>query len=73
MGFGEVRRQVEDQAAPQGTTVIVVSRWDPSSKTCSTCGYQIPKMPRSVREWTCALCQTHHITATSTRRSIGKK
>jgi len=59
-GFGEFRRQIEDQAAPEGTTVIVGNCWYPSSNTCSACGYQIPKMLRSVREWTSAQCQTHH-------------
>ncbi len=42
MGFGDVRRQIEDQAAPQGTTVIVVSRWYASSKTCSRVATSFP-------------------------------
>ncbi|MDA8207226.1 MAG: RNA-guided endonuclease TnpB family protein [Thermaerobacter sp.] len=60
MGFGEFRRQLEYKAAQRGTTVVVVSRWYPSSTTCSACGYKIPKMPLSMRHWTCPECHTHH-------------
>ena len=59
-GFGEFRRQLEYKAAQRGKTVVVVSRWYPSSKTCSACGYKLPKMPLSVRAWTCPACDTHH-------------
>jgi len=60
MGFGEFRRQLEYKAAPRGKTVVIVSRWYPSSKICSRCGYKVPTMRLSVREWTCPVCQTHH-------------
>ena len=60
MGFGEFRRQLAYKAAQRGKTVVVVDRWYPSSKTCSACGYKIPKLPLSVREWTCPACHTHH-------------
>jgi putative transposase len=60
MGWGEFRRQLEYQAAQRGQTVVVVSRWCPSRKTCSTCGHKVPKMSFSVRAWTCPQCQAHH-------------
>ena len=60
MGLGEGRRPIEYQAAQRGKTVIAGDRWYPSSKTCSACGYHMPKMPLSVREWTCVECHTHH-------------
>ena len=60
MGFGEFRRQLAYKEAQRGKTVVVVDRWYPSSKTCSACGYKIPKLPLSVREWTCPACHTHH-------------
>ena len=60
MGLGELRRQLEYKAAQRGKTVVVVSRWYPSSKTCSTCGHKVPKMSLSVRTWICPQCQTHH-------------
>ncbi|WP_171822773.1 RNA-guided endonuclease InsQ/TnpB family protein [Sulfobacillus thermosulfidooxidans] len=60
MGFGEFRRQLEYKAAQRGKTVVVVSRWYPSSKICSACGYRMAQMPLSVREWTCPACGMHH-------------
>ena len=60
MGFGECRRQLAYKAAQRGKTVVIVSRWYPSSKTCSSCGYKMPKMPLAMREWTCPECHTPH-------------
>jgi putative transposase len=37
-GFGEFRRQLEYKAAMTGAQVIVIDRFYPSSKTCSSCG-----------------------------------
>jgi putative transposase len=37
MGWGEFRRQLTYKAAWYGCRVIVASRWEPSSKTCSAC------------------------------------
>ncbi len=53
MGFGEFRRQLEYKADQRGKTVVEVSRWYASSKTCSVCGCKVPKMPLRVRAWTC--------------------
>ncbi len=60
MGFGEFRRQLKYKATQRGKTVMVVNRWYPSSKICFQCGYQMPKMPLSVREWTCPDDGAHH-------------
>jgi putative transposase len=43
-----------------GRTLHRVSRWLASSKTCSTCGHVISKMPLHIREWTCPVCRTVH-------------
>lgn len=59
-GLGEFRRQWQYKAAQPGKTVIVVNRWYPSRKTCSSRGCKMPKMPLAVREWTCSECHTHH-------------
>ena len=60
IGFYEFRRQLEYKAALVGGTVVVVNRWFPSSKTCSSCGTKRDAMPLSVREWTCAHCGAEH-------------
>lgn len=39
VGFAEFRRQLTYKAAWYGSQVVVVSRWEPSSKTCSGCGW----------------------------------
>lgn len=36
------------------------NRWSPTSKTCSTCGYQLEKLDLGTREWTCPNCGDHH-------------
>jgi putative transposase len=51
-GFGEFRQQLEYKAAMTGSKVIVVNRWFPSSKTCSSCGV-IHNMPLSARVMRC--------------------
>ena len=60
MGFGEFRRPLGYKASQRGKAVVVVNRWYPSSKICSGCGYKMPKMPLSLREWSCPQCQAHH-------------
>lgn len=39
VGFAEFGRQLTYKAAWYGSRVVVVSRWEPSSKTCSACGW----------------------------------
>ena len=58
--FGEIRRQAEYKTAMRGGRVVVADRFFASSKTCSSCGHVAPKMPLSVREWTCPECGSIH-------------
>ncbi|WP_207232339.1 RNA-guided endonuclease InsQ/TnpB family protein [Micromonospora kangleipakensis] len=58
--WSELRRMLEYKAVWYGRAVIVVDRWFPSSKTCSTCGRINPSMPLTVREWVCPACHTEH-------------
>ena len=37
-----------------------IGQWEPSSKTCSVCGYKRKNLSLSVREWTCPECGSHH-------------
>src|SRR5690606_9618832 len=37
-----------------------ISRWYPSSKTCSSCGHKMDSMELSVREWSCPSCGDDH-------------
>jgi putative transposase len=55
----EFRALLEYKAAWYGREVVVVDRFFPSSRLCSTCGTLQEKMPLHVRTWTCACGTTH--------------
>jgi len=47
-------------ASRTGTQIVEISRWYPSSKTCSVCGHVLYELPLRVREWDCTECGAHH-------------
>src|SRR6476660_5781586 len=53
VGFGEFRRQVTYKAAWYGCRVMVASRWEPSSKTCSQCGWEDEHLMLADRMFRC--------------------
>ncbi|GAA1168235.1 putative transposase [Kitasatospora gansuensis] len=55
----EMRSMLEYKAGWYERELVVVDRWFPSSKLCSTCGTIRAKMPLNVREWTCSCGTTH--------------
>lgn len=59
-GWGEFVRQLEYKANWHGRSISKVSRWYPSSKTCSSCGFKLDTLGRNVEQWTCPNCNTHH-------------
>ena len=60
MGFYEFRRQLTYKTARRGGTLIVADRWYPSSKLCSSCGYEQETLDLGIRAWVCPPCQAHH-------------
>jgi len=56
VGFSEFRRQLEYKAASLGLPVKVVSRWYPSSKICSCCGWIDEQQTLSDRTFVCEQC-----------------
>ncbi len=60
MGFFEFRRQLDYKATLRGGLIRVADRWFPSSKLCSTCGFQLDTLLLSTRDWVCPTCATHH-------------
>ncbi len=60
VGWGEFVRQLEYKAQWYGRTLVKIDKFYPSSKRCFDCGYVMPKMPLSVRNWTCPECGEHH-------------
>jgi putative transposase len=59
-GWGTFRQMLQYKAAAAGRAVITVSRWYPSSKTCSACGHVLASLSLSARHWTCSACGTRH-------------
>lgn len=55
----ELRMMLEYKAAWYGRNLVVVDRWFPTSKLCSTCGTLQGKMSLNVRTWTCVCGTTH--------------
>jgi len=53
VGFGAFRRRLTYKAAWYGCWVIVASRWEPSSKTCSGCGWVDEELALGERTFHC--------------------
>jgi putative transposase len=56
VGFYEFRRQLTYKAAWYGCRVVVASRWEPSSKTCSGCGWEDEDLALADRTFCCERC-----------------
>ncbi|HET8907953.1 MAG TPA: RNA-guided endonuclease TnpB family protein [Ktedonobacterales bacterium] len=56
VGFGEFRRQLTYKAKWYDSTVLLVSRWEPSSKTCSGCGWVDDDLRLADRTFRCGQC-----------------
>jgi len=44
----------------KGKHLVLIDRYFPSSKLCSTCGFKNVELNLSDREWTCPECNAHH-------------
>lgn len=51
---GELRRQLTYKTSWYGSQLAVCDRWFPSSKTCSACGEQNPRLTLADRVFTCS-------------------
>ncbi|WP_245587460.1 RNA-guided endonuclease InsQ/TnpB family protein [Cylindrospermum stagnale] len=56
MGFYEFRRQLEYKTQLYGSKLVVVDRFYPSSKTCSSCGEKKISLSLSQRVFQCEHC-----------------
>lgn len=54
--WGEFVRQIKYKGDWFGKNVIFIGRFEPSSKTCSNCGYVNQYLKLSDREWVCPVC-----------------
>lgn len=59
-GWGTFRSMLAYKTERSGKTLVVIDRWYPSSKTCSTCGHLLAALSLSTRTWQCPSCGTRH-------------
>ena len=52
--------KLRHQAKKHGKHLCYIDRFEPTSKTCSTCGQPQMFMDLSVRQWRCQGCKTNH-------------
>ena len=60
LGFSEFVNVLEYQCSKTGSTVVKISRFYPSSKTCSACGHVLDELSLKIRHWVCPECGTAH-------------
>lgn len=60
LGWRSFRTMLEVKAEMYGRDFRVISRWEPTSQRCSSCGEMGGKKELSVREWTCLFCGETH-------------
>lgn len=61
VSWSSFTRMLEYKSEWYGVNLLKAGRFDPTSQTCSECGYRNKgTKDLSVREWTCPECGTHH-------------
>lgn len=59
-GWAQFLSMLEYKAQRYGRTLVKIGRFEPTSQTCSTCGFKDGPKPLNIREWTCTACGTVH-------------
>jgi putative transposase len=57
LGFYEFRRQLDHKCKLYGSRLSIINRWEPSSKTCSNCGWKHSELTLKDRTFECADCK----------------
>jgi len=60
VSWQEFRRQLEYKCDWYGKNLLIIGRFEPSSKMCSKCGWINQELKLSDRKWTCSKCKTRH-------------
>lgn len=60
LAFYEFVKVLSVMSVKYGKTLVRISQWEATSKTCSHCGYKEKEMPLNVRKWTCPECGANH-------------
>ena len=59
-GYGMFRECLRYKLAWQGKELILVDRYQPTTRTCSVCGLVRDGVPARTKTWTCPKCGTTH-------------
>ena len=57
-GWGVFVNDLIHAGSKYGATIIGISRWEPTSQTCSVCGIKNGRKALGIRVWECPGCQT---------------
>ena len=60
LGWRQFRTMLEAKAEMYGRELNVISRWEPTSQTCSCCGHREGRKKLSIRVWQCLNCGSLH-------------
>jgi putative transposase len=60
VGWGRFRRLLEYKTEWYGSKLIILGRFEPTSKTCSECGAINKELTLSDRQWVCTSCGAVH-------------
>ncbi len=72
-GWSEFRTMLERKAAQYvNRAVNIVSRWEPTSQVCSSCGFKWGKLDLSVRSVLCVSCGAEHDRDENAAKNIDK-
>jgi putative transposase len=56
----QFKQFIEYKCSWYGKHFVQIGRFEPSSKTCSKCGWYFKDLTLKVRSWECPSCHTHH-------------
>lgn len=60
VGWRMLRTFMTYKCEDNGKNLLVIGRFEPSSKTCSVCGHIYQELGRDEKEWICSSCKTKH-------------
>ena len=60
VAWNELVRQLKYKSEWYGKNVVLIGRYEPSSKTCNKCGYVNKELTLNDREWICPVCGEKH-------------
>jgi putative transposase len=60
LSFSSFILKLKYLASAKGKRLVFIGRFEPSSKTCSVCGYIYKNLSLKERSWLCPECNTQH-------------